>query len=111
MPSIDQVKGRTCEDMALQYFLRKGYKFVARNVFIYGIEVDLIFEKQEVYYVVEVKSDNIWRMEHPLSYSQKIRLEEITKLLSEYTQKSVRLWIAFVRKETVRIYSLDEALL
>ncbi len=109
MPSIDQLKGQACERTALKHFSHLGYEFVAQNVFLYGIEVDLIFKKCGVYYIVEVKSDNIWRMESPLSHSQRMRLEKASHLFSEYSQKPVRLWIAFVKKEKVRIYSLDGA--
>ena len=69
--------------------------------------MDLILMKEEVYYIIEVKSYNSWRMEHPLSFKQKTRLETAAQLLSEITGKSVRLWIAFVRGSKVMSYSLD----
>ena len=45
MPSLDQIKGSFSEDTALRYFQKQGYEFIARNVSIAGIEVDLIFKK------------------------------------------------------------------
>ena len=109
MPSIDQLRGKVCENTALKYFLGRGYQCVMQNTSLYGVEVDLLLKKEDTYYIVEVKSDNLWRREHPLSSFQKKRLEKVAQLFSDYTQKSTRLWIAFVNGKKVSLYSLDGA--
>ena len=96
-----------CEKIALQHFLKKGYQLCSQNTSLGGVELDLIFIKEEVYYIIEVKSYNSWRMQHPLSMKQKRRLMKTAHLLSDITQKSVRLWIAFVEGSKVCSYSLD----
>ncbi|MDE0152211.1 MAG: YraN family protein [Bdellovibrionales bacterium] len=105
---IDHIKGRISEDTALNYFENQGYNFVARNYSICGIEVDLIFKKQGVYYIVEVKSENIWSFEHPISYRQMKRLKKAVEVFSETKQVSVQLLVAIVQNKEVQVYSLDD---
>lgn len=108
MPSLNQIKGRACENFALKYFQNQGYELIFRNVSIGNVEVDLVLKKDQTYFIVEVKSDNLWRMEHPLPYKQLFRLKKATQNLSEASQSSARLIIAFVKGEKIQIYPLDE---
>ena len=104
------MKGRVSEDTALSYFKNQGYSFVARNYSISGIEVDLIFKKQDVYYIIEVKSENIWSFEHPIRYRQMNRLKKAVEIFSETKQVSTQLLVAIVQNESeeVQVYSLDD---
>ena len=105
---IDHIKGRASEDTSLNYFENQGYKFVARNYPISGIEVDLIFKKKDVYYIVEVKSENMWSFEHPISYRQMKRLKKAVEIFSEVQQASVQLLVAIVQNKEVQVYTLDD---
>ena len=109
MPSLNQIKGQECEAYALKWFLKKGYKELARGCFVSGVELDLILKRQDVYYVVEVKSNNLWRMQSPLSYAQKQRLKKAAWVLSEVLSSSVKLLICFVnwREDKIQVYDLD----
>ena len=64
-------KGEICEKSALSFFQKKGWELVAKNQRLEGVEVDLILEKPDSYMLVEVKSDNLWRREHPLQQKTK----------------------------------------
>jgi len=105
---VDHIKGQASEDTALNYFQNQGYNFVARNYSISGIEVDLIFKKQDVYYIVEVKSENMWSSDHPVSYRQKERLKRAVEIFSQVNQCSVQLLVAIVQNKEVQIYNLDD---
>ena len=110
MPSLDQIKGRAFENQVLNYFQNRGFHLVAKNYKIGRVEVDLILKKDQVYYIVEVKSDNTWREFSPLSYNQKKRLSHAALGLSESTGHAVRLWIAFAKENQVKVYPLDDSL-
>ena len=49
-------KGRLGEEMALSYFLERGYSLVTKNFRTKGGEVDLILEKDALLLFVEVKA-------------------------------------------------------
>ncbi len=53
--NYDKKLGSLGEDMAKLAFEQRGYKYLARNFYSKHGEVDLIFEKQDVIYFVEVK--------------------------------------------------------
>lgn len=108
MPSLNQIKGSFSEDTALRYFQSQGYEFIARNVSLAGIEVDLIFKKQNVYYIIEVKSENLWSFDRPVSYKQVDRLKKAVEVFSDAKQASVRLFTAIVCKKDVQVYPLDD---
>ena len=111
MMYVDHVKGRASEDTALNYFLEQGYDLVAKNYLVAGIEVDLIFKKENVYYLVEVKSHNLWSAKWPVSYKQMNRLKRAAEIFSDHKQEaSVRLVVAIVQGKRVQIDSLDDLL-
>ena len=110
-PSLNQVKGLRAETRALDYFLSQDYHLVGRNVLVAGIELDLILKKGGDYLIVEVKSDNFWRMKSPLSFKQRERLKKAALFWSESKQSSTRLLIAIVSKGgEVDVYPLDDDL-
>ena len=108
MPSLDQIKGSSAEDTALRYFQNLNYRLVARNFSIAGIELDLILKKQDVYYIVEVKSDNLWRTLRPVSKKQMDRIQKGAEILSDAQQASVRILTAIVCGRKVQVYPLDD---
>jgi len=48
-------KGEWAEKVALQSYLTKGYKLIAKNLRAYGGEIDLVFKKNNKIILVEVK--------------------------------------------------------
>ena len=110
MTSSDQKKGKLSEDCAWKYFENKGYRIVHRNVRLYGVEVDLLLEKNKTFYIVEVKTNNVWRLEIPLSPVQRTRLTEVALALSNRWQCAVRLILAVVHQNKhVQIFALDNS--
>ena len=108
----DHQKGKLSEERAWKYFENKGYQLIDRNVQLYGVEVDLILEKNNTLYIVEVKTNNLWRLECPLSSIQRNRLKEVALTLSNSRQCAVRLFLAVVsRNKQVQIFSLDDSYL
>ncbi len=108
MPSLDQIKGSSSEDTALRYFQHLNYKLIARNFSIAGIELDLILKRRGVYYIVEVKSNNLWRTLRPVSKKQMDRIKRAAEILSDARQASVLILTAIVRGSEVQVYPLDD---
>lgn len=50
-------KGRLGEDLAVKYLLERGYTILDRNVRMHRLELDIIAEKENVLFIVEVKSN------------------------------------------------------
>lgn len=58
-----------------RFFKQNRYRCVAHRKKIYGVEIDFIFEKQNIISFVEVKSlQSLDRLQYRLSYKQKNRL-------------------------------------
>ena len=109
MPSLQQLKGIASEDKAWKYFQSKNYQLIACRKSVAGVEVDLILKKDDVYYMVEVKTDNRWRMESPLPFKQLQRLKKAAEFFSHAFQCSTRLVMAVVKLSgSVEVYPLDE---
>ena len=109
MLSPQQLKGLASEEKALKYFQRKNYQLIACRKSVAGVEVDLILKKDDVYYMVEVKTDNLWRMESPLPFKQLQRLKKAAEVFSSTLQCSTRLVMAVVKLSgPVEVYPLDE---
>ncbi|CAG1021773.1 hypothetical protein DOJK_01233 [Patescibacteria group bacterium] len=49
-------KGRKAEEMAKEFLLKKGYKFVGKNSFFKAGEIDLIMKDGDFIVFIEVKS-------------------------------------------------------
>lgn len=112
MSDFFKKKGNSCEEIALQYFIDHNYQFLKHNIRIFGVEIDLIFKKEEVYYFIEVKSDNLWRTSHKtIHYKQKERLLEAVSMFSELYGVSVRLMLSIVNiNRKIQLYALDDDL-
>ena len=95
-------KGRYCEEKALIFFQKAGWKLISKNQLWAGVEVDLIMENSDFYLLVEVKSDNSWRREYPMSRDQKKRLYQAFSVFCEQHNKPVKTLLAIVnQKETI----------
>ena len=101
-------KGKLCEQRAIIFFQRKGWKLVSKNQRLGGVEIDLIMENSEAYLLVEVKSDNSWRKEYPISQNQKRRLLNAFSAFCEQHEKPVQILLAIVgQKGTIQIFDLE----
>ena len=103
-----QKKGKISEQKALEFFQKQGWKLVAQNQILAGVEVDLILEKPGQYLIVEVKSDNLWRKEHPIDIKQKKRLSQALSLFCEQHEKPTQMKLSIVDKEAhIHVFDLD----
>ena len=103
-----QKKGFLNEQITLSFLQKHGYSLVFKNKKIENVEIDLLLKKENTLYLIEVKSDNVWRTQHPLSSTQKSRLHDTALKISERCQCSVRLILAIVKKnQEVKLFPLD----
>ena len=100
-------KGQFCEQTALKFFQKKGWKLSAKNKKIGGVEIDLILENAKAFLLVEVKSDNSWRREYPLSKDQKIRLSRAFSTFCEQNKKPVQISMAIVDQKNNNVDTFD----
>lgn len=101
-----QKKGKVSEKKALEFFQKQGWKLIAQNQILAGVEVDLILEKPDQYLIVEVKSDNLWRKEYPITIKQKKRLSQAFSVFCEQYEKPVQMQLAIVNNDN-NIHILD----
>ena len=101
-------RGEICEQNALTFFQKKGWQLAAKNQRLGGVEIDLILEKPNTYLLVEVKSDNLWRHEHPISKKQKERLLKAFAIFCEQHKKPTQIQLAIVdKKQNVHTFDLE----
>ena len=100
-------KGRLCEQQALAFFEERGWRLVAQNQRVKGVEIDLILQKPSAFLLVEVKSDNAFRKDHPLSREQKQRLQKAFTVFCEQQKKPVYIQLAIVGKAQVSVFDLE----
>ena len=89
-------KGYRCENQALEYFQKKGFRLVNRNFKVARIEVDLILKKQH-WLLVEVKSlRRCDEIHFRLSEKQSLRLQRARNIFQEQKNEPVQLVVAYV---------------
>ena len=91
-------KGKSCEETALEFFQAKGYQLILKNHRLMGVEIDLILKNHKEYLLVEVKSDNSWRREYPMSANQKKRLAQAFIVFCAQHKEPVQMRLALVDK-------------
>ena len=102
-------RGKYCEEIARIYFQKRGWILWAQNKRIAGVEIDFIFNSPQAFLLVEVKSDNQWRREHPVSKKQKQRLRQAFMAFCEVRQEKPSFFeIVFVdKKNQLHIFDLE----
>ena len=101
-------KGKTSEAAALDFFLKQGWQLSAKNQQVAGVEIDLLFKNQESWLLVEVKSNNKWRTERPMSLYQKRRLKKAFSVFCARHDEPVFLKLAIVHKNRkVEVFDLE----
>ena len=90
-------KGQQAEEIALQFFKKQNWQLVQRNQKIAGVEIDLIFyNKTKAWLLVEVKSDNKWRQDVPMSRIQRERLLKAWSYFCQQHNEPVQMQLAIV---------------
>ncbi len=102
----NQKKGAFCEDTALAFFQKQGWQLHGRNQKVVGVEIDLIMKKPKSWLLVEVKSDNAWRREQPMSRRQRERLSRAFSAFCERSDQPVQILLAIVDK-THKVHTFD----
>ncbi len=93
-------KGRKSEEIAAEFLQQNGYKFMSKNSFFKGGEIDLIMQDQEFIVFIEVKSlgsDAVITIYETLSKTKKHRLKNtINKWLLKNNKLEVPWRLDFV---------------
>lgn len=102
-------KGRHNEYLVCQYLKSKGWSIVCQNQRFFGVEVDIIAKRNEIYNLVEVKSlNNEAHLEKILSDWQKDRLKKVADALSSQTRGGLNLLLALVnQKGAIRFVEIE----
>ncbi len=101
-------KGQICEEIAQQFFQKKGWQLKAKNQKWAGVEIDLIFKNQTHWLLVEVKSNNTWRHTHPMSFEQKKRLSQAFFVFCEQHKEPVEICLAIVNQtKSIQTFPLE----
>lgn len=104
-------KGKKCEQIVKTHLQKQGWTILAQNTRFYGVEIDLIAQKNKSYILVEVKSlSSEFYLENILSHSQKERLKKVHTLLSlELLPHSLALFLATLNsKKEISFYRISE---
>ena len=102
-------KGKMFEQKAIQFFKQKGWDLFGQNQKWAGVEIDLILKNKTGWLLVEVKSNNSWRRDHPLSFQQKARLQKAFAYFCEQHKEPVQIQLAIVSPQHIHTFSLEEA--
>lgn len=102
-----RTKGSASEQLAADYLESQGYKFLDRNNYFKGGEIDIIMQQDDFIVFIEVKSvmiDNVVTIYETLSKTKKLRLKRtINKWLLKNSKMDVPWRLDFVGI----VYNLD----
>lgn len=95
--------GQEGEDRALEYLLKKGYRFVGRNIRLFCGEIDLLFEDKGVLAIVEVKTKTSSRYSTPqekIDRAKKRKLLQLARALwQKFPDKTIRIDVIAIDEE------------
>lgn len=103
-------RGLKSEEIVIQELESKRYQLLFRRKKIWGVEFDLIFEKDDVKYLIEVKSlgprsslENRW------PWRQKSRFYKVAQIISENPKYNAQFKLAVVHANSkIDFYSFEE---
>ncbi|HNV97214.1 MAG TPA: YraN family protein [bacterium] len=114
--NYNQKIGRLGEEIAVKYLQKRGYSIIDRNVYFRCGEIDIIAEKNDILYFIEVKtrtSDKFGPPEISISSSKILRLErsilsyfQVNKSKKTYFMIIISVLID-VKHKTARVYKID----
>ena len=93
-------KGMMKEEFVSQYLQKRGWRILHRNKKFFGVEIDILAQKQNERILVEVKSVKRGDyLEGILKPKQKDRLKRVAEALSNSSHLSLRLFLAAVNEQ------------
>lgn len=107
----NQTIGQNSEDEVKRLFLARGFEFLAQRIKIHKSEVDLIFSKNNVVKLIEVKSlSHEWRVFDRISERQmnKLRLNRVL-LANQFPEIKFESWIAFMESKNLGALSKNRS--
>lgn len=94
---LSQEIGARAENIVKIYFESKGYRHERSHAKVFGVEVDLIFQKQRETFFVEVKKlSQHAEIENRWNYKQKNRFMNMASRLAETSKTPIRCVLAMV---------------
>ena len=108
-PGQNKAKGKLKEERVARHLRQKGWTILYRNKKIFGVETDILAEKQGEQILVEVKSvKKDAYLEGILKPRQKERLKRVATALSDSSSSGPRLFLAEVNEQnTVRFFEIS----
>ena len=79
--------GEKAEGLAQQYLLKLGYKILDTNWYFGHLELDIIAQDKDQLVIVEVKSRNGIRYEHPSEAITDIKIKRVVEAADGYIQE------------------------
>lgn len=93
--------GKKGEDLAIEYYLQKGYQLITRNYRYRRGEIDLIFEKSKCLVFVEVKLRKHLTFGHPEEFVTNNQQRSIINTADHYLQEPQ--WEGNIRFDIIAI--------
>jgi len=99
-------RGKYCENLVKDLLIKSGWKLFAQRQMVCGVEVDLVFQRDSVLLVVEVKSLSSWEwLSHRLTVRQRRRLDRVVMALASRYNCPVHFQLAVVdKKQSVKFF-------
>ncbi len=76
--------GEIAEGLAKDYLIKKGYKILAQNWYHGHLELDIVAQDDDELVIVEVKSRNGLRYEHPSEAVTNSKIKRIVEAADAY---------------------------
>jgi len=102
-------KSRQSEYLVSEHLKSRGWNIVCQNQKFFGVEVDILAKRNNIYTLVEVKSlKSEAHIEKIISKKQKNRLKAVIEALSPQVPKGLNLLLALVnRKGVIRFIEIE----
>jgi Holliday junction resolvase-like predicted endonuclease len=105
-------KGLWAEELVSRFFQKKGFNPCSSRIKLYGAEVDLVLEKNQIYYFIEVKclGENS-SLEGRWSKAQKTRFLRMANTIAEISHFESRfLFVVVHYDKTIEVFNIEEIL-
>ena len=103
-----QEQGRSSEQKAAGYYEKLGFQIQGRNQKIFGVEVDLILQREH-WVLVEVKTlGHLENLSYRLSRKQKSRLLKVRHRFEDQMQQAVELRVLYVTEDSLLELSIED---
>ena len=90
--------GKQCEDKAVAWLIRNGFRILHRNWRFSYYEIDVIARKDDMLHFIEVKARKFSKFEYPEASVGKKKFKDIQKAANAYlTMNPGNKWIQYDR--------------